>query len=262
MDEAAPSGASRHHERRPPRRALVTRPRAEAAELAAVLAVRGIAAVIEPLLEIAYRDTPAPDFAGVQAILCTSSNGVRALARLSGERQLPLFAVGAASAHEALVQGFARVEGAGGGSAADLARLVVDRLSPAAGKLLHAAGSAVAGDLAGELRAHGFAVERVVLYEAHAATELSAATKAALAEGAIDFALFFSPRTAATFVRLVKDAGLATVVSAVTAVSISSAANAALDPLRFRARLVADHPSEAALLAMLDHFPISRSSGA
>src|SRR5215208_5601256 len=79
-------------------RALVTRPRAEAEGLAAALAERGVAALVEPLLDIRYRSEWAPDLTGVQAVLCTSANGVRALARLCGERALPLFAVGEASA--------------------------------------------------------------------------------------------------------------------------------------------------------------------
>src|SRR5438132_1488878 len=95
-------------------RALVTRPRAEAESLAEALAARGIAAIIEPLLEIHYRSEAAADLAGVQAVLCTSANGVRALARLTGERALPLFAVGEASAARAREEGFARVESAGG----------------------------------------------------------------------------------------------------------------------------------------------------
>src|SRR5579864_6864769 len=66
--------------------ALVTRPRAEAENLAQALAHRGIEAIIEPLLEIHYREKPEPDLAGVQAILVTSTNAVRALARLTGER--------------------------------------------------------------------------------------------------------------------------------------------------------------------------------
>src|SRR6266700_6545712 len=113
-------------------RALVTRPRAEAESLAEALAARGIAAVIEPLLEIHYRSEPAPDLTGVQAVLCTSANGVRALARLTGERAVPLFAIGDASAARARNEGFARVESAGG-SLADLVGLARDRLSPTAG---------------------------------------------------------------------------------------------------------------------------------
>src|SRR5258707_598418 len=83
------------------RRALVTRPRAEAAALAEALAMRGIEAIIEPLLDIHYRDGHTPDLAGVQAGLCTNANGIRALARLSGERRIAGFALGAATAGRA-----------------------------------------------------------------------------------------------------------------------------------------------------------------
>src|SRR5260370_40929827 len=96
------------------RRALVTRPRAEALALAEALAMRGIEAIIEPLLDIHYRDEPAPDLAGVQAVLCTSANGIRALARLSGERRIPRFAVGRATAAPARDAGVSRGASRGG----------------------------------------------------------------------------------------------------------------------------------------------------
>ncbi len=232
-------------------RALVTRPRAEAAGLAAALAERGVAAIVEPLLDIRYRGGPPPDLAGVQAILCTSANGVRALARLSNERALPLFAVGEATAARAREEGFAAVDSAAG-DAGDLARLVGEKLCPKEGRLLHVAGSAVAGDLAGELCTRGFAVERAVLYEACPAPAFNAATIRALDAGMVDFALFFSPRTAAIFVRLAEQAGLAGAMRQVAAISISAAADRALTPLPFRARLIAERPDQAALLAALD----------
>jgi uroporphyrinogen-III synthase len=144
-------------------RALVTRPRAEAAGLAAALAERGVEAIVEPLLDINYRDMPAPNLSGVQAILCTSANGVRALARFSPERERPLFAVGNSTTARARAEGFVRVESAGG-NVADLARLARERLRPDEGRLLHVAGTDIAGDLAGVLRADGFEVERAVLY--------------------------------------------------------------------------------------------------
>jgi len=110
-------------------RALITRPRGEAESLAGLLARRGIEAVIEPLIEIINRNTPVPDFTAVQAILCTSANGARALAGASGERGVPLFAVGEATARAACAAGFRQVEGAGG-DVGDLARLVGWRLRP------------------------------------------------------------------------------------------------------------------------------------
>jgi uroporphyrinogen-III synthase len=232
-------------------RALVTRPRSEAAELATALAARGIAAIIEPMLDIHFRADASVDFTGVQAILCTSANGVRALAQRCGARALPIFAVGEATAARARAEGFERVESAGGATA-DLVRLVRERRSPAAGKLLHIAGSAVAGDLAGELRALGFTIERAVLYEARPVAGLSADAARALGAGIVDFALFFSPRTAAVFARLVARAELAEAMRFVTAVSISPAADAGLGALPFRERRLAEHPDQPGLLAALD----------
>src|SRR5205085_2583542 len=79
----------------------------------------------------------------------------------------------------------------------DLAALVTARLDPRRGTLLHAAGRAVAGDLAGRLAAAGFRVSRAVLYDAEPATALSAATVAALGERRIAAAFFFPPRSPA-----------------------------------------------------------------
>jgi len=238
-------------------RALITRPRAEAAGLADALASRGIEAIVEPMLDIHYRDAPAPDLAGVQAILCTSANGARALARLSAERERPVFAVGDSTAGRARAEGFVRVESAGG-NVADLARLVRERLRPGDGPLLHVAGTEIAGDLAGELRTHGFEVERAVLYDARPAAGLSAATVRALASGIVNFALFFSPRTAAIFVGLAQRAGLAEALRGVTAFSISAAAEAALAGTSFRERCIAETPDQRGLLAALDRVLLER----
>ena len=232
-------------------RALVTRPRAEADELSRLLAARGIAAIVEPLLDIRFRDGALPDLSAVQAILCTSANGVRALARLSAERAVPVLAVGDATAARARAEGFSEVASAGG-AVGDLAALARARLRPAAGRLLHVAGSAIAGDLAADLACDGFAVERAVLYEARPVGGLSADCVRALSAGIVDFALFFSPRTAAIFARLIERAGLAELMSAVIAVSLSAAADAALGPLRFRDRQVAARPDQVSLLAALD----------
>jgi uroporphyrinogen-III synthase len=245
------------HSRHAALNALVTRPRAEAVGLAEALAARGIAALLEPLLDIRFIDAPAPDLAGVQAILCTSANGVRALARLSGERGLPLLAVGEATAARARSEGFAAVESAAG-NVDDLIRLVYRRLRPEAGRLLHVAGTVLAGDLAGGLRRHGFAVDRAALYEARPATLLSPEVRIAFEAGSIDFALFFSPRTAAIFARLAGDAGLAVATRSVTAVSLSIAADAALADLPFRQRWISQRPDQAGLLRTLDQALVER----
>jgi uroporphyrinogen-III synthase len=237
--------------------ALVTRPREEAEKLAAALAARGIGTLIEPLMEVHFRAAAWPDLTGVQAVLCTSANGVRALARASVERRLPLFAVGDATAERAHAEGFSSVASAGG-DAADLVRLAAAQLDPREGRLLHVCGSAVAGDLAGDLRGRGFAVERSILYEARPIAALSPAATDAIRSGVVDFALFFSPRTAAIFVRLVDDAGVASGCRTIAALSISITADAALASLPWRERRIADRPEQRALLVALDRLLAER----
>src|SRR5271170_4684371 len=102
-------------------RALVTRPREEAEALATALSARGVGALIEPMTQIHFRDA-RPDLTGVQAVLCTSANGVRALARAAAQRTIPLLAVGDATAAWARTEGFAVVASASG-DVADLVRL-------------------------------------------------------------------------------------------------------------------------------------------
>ena len=172
-------------------RVLLTRPRAESEKLAAVLAARGIDALIEPVLRIV--DLPAPPLPGdIQAVLFTSAQGVRAFARHASAREVQVLAVGDATAEVARALGFARVASAAGDVGA-LAALAAARLDPAAGPLLHAAGRDVAGDLAGELSARGFRVTRAVLYAAEPVERLSPAATEELAAGTLAGVLLFSP---------------------------------------------------------------------
>ena len=187
----------------------------------------------------------------MQAILCTSANGVRALARLTGERGLAALAVGDATASRARAEGFTNVASAGGGCRRSRPPRGRDGFARRSGRLLHVAGDVVAGDLVGALREQGFTIERSVLYDARPVAALSESRCALCAAAMIDFALFFSPRTATIFVGLATCAELA-VLRKITALSISPAADAALSELPWRNRLVADRPNQAALIDQLD----------
>ena len=231
-------------------RVLITRPLEEAQALAALLAERGIASLIDPLLEIRPLPSVELSLEGVQALVFTSANGVRAFAERESRRTLPVFAVGARTAEVARAAGFAEVESADG-ALANLARLVRARLDPRGGALLHGAGAVVKGELAELLSADGFTIRRVVLYEAVPATALQQATRAALAAGELDAVLFFSPRTAATFVSLVTAAGLAGACARLRAISLSPAVAEEAGALAWRQSLTAVRPEQSALLACL-----------
>ena len=237
-----------------PRRALITRPLEDARPVAERLAALGIDAVIEPLLHIAYLDGEPLDLTGVQAVLITSANGVRALARRSDRRDMPVLTVGDASARQARQAGFSDVASAGG-DVDDLAALAARTCDPAGGALLHVAGSAVAGDLAGLLERHGFAYRRDVLYDARPAEALSDACSRHISGGQIDAVLFFSPRTAATFARLITDAELDGRCAGMDAVCLSPAVADRLAALPWRRIATATAPTLDALLDILCEEP-------
>jgi uroporphyrinogen-III synthase len=187
---------------------------------------------------------------GVQALLFTSANGVRAFARQNPRRDVVAFAVGPATAAAARAAGFTQVEIAGGDVAA-LARTVARKLKPEAGRLIHVSGSDVAGDLAGDLAGRGFAVERAVLYEAAAPENLPQEAIAAIANGQVDGVLLYSPRTAEIFGALAGKAGLTPALRKLTAFCLSQSVAAAVQPLSFGRIEVAKEPTEAALLELL-----------
>jgi uroporphyrinogen-III synthase len=233
-------------------RALVTRPIEDAEPLADALRARGIEPVIEPLLIIKPLPAALPALDGVRALLFTSANGVRAFAAASERRDPPVLAVGPSTADAARAAGFAQVESADGDVSA-LAERVAARVPPGEGKLLHVAGSAVAGDLSAQLAARGYAVERVALYEAVPADALSPAVADDLAAGRIDWVLLFSPRTAATFARLVRAAGRADALKRCAAVCLSAAVAEAVATLPWHTVRIATKPDQANLLALVEN---------
>jgi uroporphyrinogen-III synthase len=236
-------------------RLMITRPSQDAAPLAERLQDLGHEVLLEPLLEICFREGVGVPLDGATAILATSANGVRAVAGASGRRDLPVFAVGDATARAARAAGFDRVVSAAG-DVDSLAATVADSLDPAAGHLVHAAGTRVAGDLHGLLSAHGFQVERVVLYEARTAQKLSQSGAEAIKNGEIEGVLLFSPRTARTFVRLINDAGINPACRGIIAYCLSPAVAQAVsqrpDDLAWRCVCQAAHPDEGSLLELLE----------
>ncbi len=230
---------------------LLTRPIEDSRSLADLLEARGHSAVIAPIMEVALREGPPPSLDGVQALLFTSQNGVRAFAALQERRDCPALAVGRSTADAARAAGFDHVESADGDSAA-LARLAAARLSPQDGALLHIAGKQVAGDLVGQLREAGFTTRRTMLYEARAVDRLPAAAADALSGRKVAGALIFSPRTAEVFARLVAAAGLTDSLAGLTALCLSTAVAERLGVEVWGAVRIADRPELPALLDLLD----------
>lgn len=237
-------------------RLLITRPAEDAAPLADRLEVMGYATAVEPMLDLVWLDGPEPGLDDVQALLFTSANGVRGYVKRTGRRDRPVYAVGDATARAARAAGFASVESASGDVYA-LAGLVAARCRPEAGLLLHVAGSKLAGDLAGLLGQAGFSLRRETLYDAVPSVRLGDGTAELMRTHGLAGALFFSPRTARSFVRLVAEAGLADACRTVDAFCLSPAVAEAAStygdgqPMPWRSVRTAPRPEQEALLGLL-----------
>ena len=231
---------------------LVTRPEPGGAETARRLAGLGWHPVLAPALVLAPRPFALPP---AQALLLTSRAAARALAPDDPSGDLPVLAVGEATAAEARARGFRRVTAAAGDAAA-LAAEAARSLDPAAGPLLLAVGEGYGAELAARLRAQGFRVLRRVAYAARPAAALPEPALAALQrDGEVVAALFFSPRSARRAISLLKASGHAATAASMEALVISprvaEAVVRALAPLAWRAVRVAGRPDQDALLAML-----------
>jgi len=232
-------------------RVLVTRPKEDAERIAAPLRALGATVANEPMLVIMPVAGPSVDLDDVQAVLLTSANGARALSVAVDRRDVPVYAVGDQTARAAREQGFVTVHSAQGDVVA-LAALVAEALDPTAGPLVHAAGSTRAGDLAGALAKHGFSVRVARLYDARPTAALSREVHAALADGAIDAAVFFSPRTAKIFVEHIRTADLTQALGSLTAYALSDAVARELAGLPFARVRVAELPTQESLLEALE----------
>ncbi len=232
-------------------RLLITRPHDDAQPLAAALRADGIDSLIEPLLTVLSIAGPPLDLAGVQALLATSANGVRAFAARQPQRDLPILAVGDATARAARSLGFAGVESAGG-DVDSLAALVRRRCDPAAGRAAarrrhrHRRRSRQGAGSRWIRRAAGRFCTRRGRRRA-----LSAAAIAALREHRLDGVVLYSPRTARTLARLIEAAGIGNSCRHLTAFCISAAVAEAIGGLPWRRIARAATPDQPALLAAI-----------
>jgi len=228
---------------------LVTRPEPDAADTVARLGALGIDAVSVPLLERATLHTSLPDPQGFAALALTSVNTLRALderGALGGWLDTPVFAVGERTAEAARAAGFAAVTACGGTLAGVVAALAG---ATRAGPVFYPAARHQSGDLAQELAPHGILTVTAKVYEMRAASTLPAAVREGLARNLYAAALFYSRRTAETFVALTASLDAA----ARSELRVLCLSEQVAEPLlagRYVRVGLCDHPSEEAMMAL------------
>jgi uroporphyrinogen-III synthase len=170
---------------------IITRPQDDAELLARRLGERGHVCICVPLIEIVPRNAVEIPQLNWQAVIFTSANAIRSLDNIDTLRRHAAFVVGPQSAAAAKARGFDRIEICGG----DMTGLVTHIrkiLAPDNGPLLYVSGSVTSGDLTTELGTAGFAVTRIITYDAIPTSPTELHHHAASADGV----LLYSARSA------------------------------------------------------------------
>lgn len=209
------------------------RPEPGAAATFARATAAGFQTIAAPLFTIVPVAWDAPDAAQHDALMLTSANAVReAGGALASFRQLPVYAVGEATAHAAIEAGFADVHAGSN----DVTSLVVTMAKDGIARPLHLAGREhrILADAP-------FPIARRIVYAADPVAALPAAAKAALAREAV--VLLHSPRAAKVFASLLGEAGIDPATVSIAAISEAAAQG------QWREIAIADAPHDGALLA-------------
>jgi len=218
---------------------LVTRPEPGASATAARLAAMGHEVLRLPCLSIKAVSPRLPEHPA--ALVITSGQAVPALpARL---HNVPVFCVGDATADRLRQAGFTRVESANGDADALFRLIMARRLT---GLHVLAVGERHGLALLQRLRAAGISAARRKVYTVTKLRILPAETKAALAAGGLDAALFYSAETARAFCALHPPG-----TAEMEAYALSDNVAKGLTGLPWRRIHVALAPTEADLMALL-----------
>lgn len=231
-------------------RILLTRPEAPALLLKEKLEARGHQVALAPVLSIVPAEFSIPEN-DPGGIVMTSASAAPALTSAGFSKDMPVYTIGGTSAQAARSEGFHNIISADG-ERASFVDLIAARHDPARGPLLHLAGSHRAGDIVAELQALGLQTSRVRVYEAVAETGLSAHICDLIENDRIEVALFFSPRSAETFISLAEDNGLQDALSGIRALCLSDAVAKAAGPGGWKEITVSGALNEAAMIEALE----------
>ena len=219
----------------------VTRTQPGAAATAERLSALGHEPIVAPLLDVRRLDAPI-DLTGIAAIALTSANAAEGLS--GGD--IPVFAVGEATAHAALRAGFSDVQSASGDVYA-LGQRIAASLPPGA-MVLHPCAAERAGDLEAPLANAGLKLRLLPVYETLAAP-VDAAILRALA-GA-DAVLLHSPKAARILTALLQSHPS----TLDRAFCLSQAVADALRGIKIANVAVATLSNDTALLNLVSHDP-------
>ena len=227
--------------------ALITRGSQDSESLEIKLRALSLSPLVDPLIKVTFLKGAELKLEGVQALLMTSANGVRAFVKRSKSRNLIVYAVGDGTANEAKNQGFSSVKSASGDVVA-LTKLVNKFVKPENGLLYHIRGSHVAGNLKQQLISHGYKYRSDILYHVTEAEGFSQHTITSFYARKIGAVLLYSPRTAKIFCKLIKAESIGGKLDSVVAFCLSESVAKNISMFVWKKKIIPDKPKQSSLL--------------
>ena len=224
---------------------IITRPEVDALPLKAKLEGMGHTAHLTPLLKIVPRPAVYIPPLAYQLVCATSANALKSVHLGDDVKKIPLLTVGPQSLTVAKQEGFKNCQ-AHGGDVQGLVIHITANFDPKNGPVLYLSGAETSSNLRALLKASGFAVERVIIYDAIVQTPPEIDEALAKANGV----LLYSPRSARIWCDLMVKSKLEKQAAAPTYYCLSDNV-AKILPQPWQKR-VAKTPDEAAMLALLD----------
>lgn len=220
-------------------RVLVTRPMADAEELAVLIQQKNYEVVCEPFLDVVLHERQLDDLDRYEGLIFTSKNAVRAFTQNTKNRDLPVWTVGGATKDLAIESGFKDVRSAVG----DLKAL--QKILPQK-RLLHIRGRHVSGDFVGK------DIDGEILYHADITKEISENTLNMIKNRAFSHIVFFSTRTVEAFVAHIGNAKLEQGLIDSKALCLGSSMIKSVSVLPWKDIVVANHSDQDSVIELLD----------
>ncbi len=228
---------------------LITRPTPSATDTAEQLKAAGYDPLVAPVLLALSLPAQPVDIQKSDIALATSPQAAQALTGWSNFHQVPTLAVGDRTAQLLRESGFTNVESLDGDAAQMLDHI---RGQYTVSRRFHLLCAPTTGQwIEQKLTDAGYTVLRTAVYEIHAADALTPEAIAALREGRISYALFYSAFSVECFLRLAEKANIMGNLAAITACCLSASVATAASKAAWKNLLTAASPNSAALQALL-----------
>jgi uroporphyrinogen-III synthase len=234
---------------------LITRPKEDAEILSHQLNEFNIPHMIASMMEVKQEALTAPVRAALkqsplQGIILTSRHAAVCLASIDISKELPVYAVGDATAKSAQDAGFTNISTTGN-TAESLYEYISTHNTANAGSLFYPHGYDLAFDMEGELIAKGFSVIGAQAYNAEKIETLSSHFIHSLTSGEISHVTFFSKRTAQSYQDRMLKFGLEEPHRNMTALCIRDTLVSAISGLTWRDIKSATAPSYESMLELI-----------